>query len=240
MAFRMFSCLLFKFHWLMDKSRFRLTGVFGGTFDPIHYGHLRVAEEIAEMITLQEMRFMPAGMPRLRDAPVASCHHREAMVRIAVESNPGFILDERETRSPGISYSVETLRGLKRELGGHSVLCFIVGADAFMRLAQWHEWREIFGLCHLIIVRRPGHEANLNRDNLLPELREACAPRWTASPNDLKKVHSGLIFLAPTTLLDISATAIRARISAGKSVRYLLPDATLDYIAANHLYLDKV
>jgi nicotinate-nucleotide adenylyltransferase len=89
-------------------------------------------------------------------------------------------------------------------------------------------------------VRRPGHAADINQDNLSPELREACADRWIASPDDLKKAHNGLIFLAPTTLLDISATAIRARISAGKSARYLLPDATLDYIAAHDLYLDKV
>jgi nicotinate-nucleotide adenylyltransferase len=224
----------------MGKSTFRLAGVFGGTFDPIHYGHLRVAEEIVEMISLQEMRFIPAGRPRLRDAPVAPTCHREAMVRIAIESNPGFILDERETRSSGISYSIKTLRELKRELGSDAILCLIVGADAFTRFAEWHEWREIFGLCHLIIVRRPGQMANINRNNLPSDLREACAQRWIASPNDLKKAHSGLIFPAPTTLLDISATAIRARIFAGKSVRYLLPDATLDYIAAHHLYLDKV
>jgi nicotinate-nucleotide adenylyltransferase len=240
MVSRMLSCLLFKFLWSMGNPAFCLTGVFGGTFDPIHYGHLRVAEEIAEMLSLQEMRFMPAGRPRLREAPVAPSSDREAMVRIAIESNPGFILDEREARSSGVSYSVETLRELKRELGDDAVLCFIVGADAFTGFAQWHEWRAIFGLCHVIIVRRPGHAANINRDNLSPELREACAERWVASPDDLKKTRSGLIFLAPTTLLDISATAIRARISAGKSARYLLPDAALDYIAAHDLYLDRV
>jgi nicotinate-nucleotide adenylyltransferase len=240
MASRMLSCLLFKFFWLMDKPPLRLAGVFGGTFDPIHYGHLRVAEEIVEMISLQEMRFIPAGRPRLRNAPVAPSRHREAMVRIAIESNPGFVLDERETRSSGVSYSVETLRELKRELVGDIVLCFIVGADAFTRFAQWHDWQEIFGLCHLIIVRRPGHGANVNYDNLPLELQEACAQRWTTSADDLKEAHSGLIFPAPTTLLDISATAIRERISAGKSARYLLPDATLDYIAANHLYSETI
>lgn len=224
----------------MGNPAFRLTGVFGGTFDPIHYGHLRVAEEIAEMLSLQDMRFVPAGRPRLREVPVASSRDREALVRIAIESNPAFILDEREARSSGVSYSVETLRELKRELGDAVVLCFIVGADAFTGFAQWHEWRAIFGLCHLIIVRRPGHAANINQDNLSPELREACAGRWIASPDDLKKACNGLIFLAPTTLLDISATIIRARISAGKSARYLLPDAALDYIAAHDLYLDKV
>ena len=192
------------------------------------------------MISLQEMRFIPAGRPRLRNAPVAPSRHREAMVRIAIESNAVFVLDERETRSSGVSYSVETLRELKRELVGDIALCFIVGADAFTRFTQWHDWREIFGLCHLIIVRRPAHGANVNYDNLPLDLREACAQRWTTSADDLKKAHSGLIFPAPTTLLDISATAIRECISAGKSVRYLLPDATLDYIAANHLYSETI
>ncbi|MBN9123397.1 MAG: nicotinate-nucleotide adenylyltransferase [Nitrosospira sp.] len=236
----MLSCLLFKLFGLMSNSAFRLTGVFGGTFDPIHYGHLRVAEEIAEMIGLQEMRFIPARRPRLREAPVAPYCHREAMVHIAIECNPAFILDGRETRSSGVSYSVETLRELKRELGADAILCFIVGADAFTRFAQWHDWLEIFDLCHLIIVRRPGVELNMNRDNLPPELWEACAQRWVANPDDLRKARSGLIFPAPTILLDISATAIRVRLAAGKSVRYLLPDATLDYISAHHLYVDKV
>jgi nicotinate-nucleotide adenylyltransferase len=218
------------------KAEFPLIGIFGGTFDPIHYGHLRVAEEIAEMVSLKEMRFVPAGIPRLRRAPIASHQHRAAMVRVAIRGNSRFILDEREIRRRSVSYSVESLREFKQELGECVILCFITGADAFMKLAEWHSWRELFGLCHFIIAARPGHALITNRETLPRELKEECAQRWVSGADSLKRASSGLIFIAPTTLLDISATIIRTRIAAGKSIRYLIPDAALDYIAANHLY----
>lgn len=218
------------------KSGFPLIGVFGGTFDPIHYGHLRVAEEIAEMIGLRELRFVPAGVPRLRHTPAVSLQHRAEIVRIAIRGNSGFVLDEREIRRHGVSYSVESLRELKQEMGECVILCFIIGVDAFMKLAEWHRWRELFGLCHFIIAARPGYALASNRYTLPQELEEECAQRWVSSADSLKYAPSGLVFIAPTTLLDISATTIRARIAAGKSIRYLMPDAALDYVAANHLY----
>ena len=220
----------------MSKSRASFIGIFGGTFDPIHYGHLRIAEEVVETIGLREMRFTPAGMPRLRYAPVASPQHRAAMIHTAIQNNPRFVLDERETRRPGISYSVESLRELRQEMGENITLCFVMGADAFMKLAEWHSWRELFRLCHIIIAARPGHALATNHDALPQELREECARRWVSSAGSLKGASNGLIYVAPTTLLDISATAIRTRISAKSSVRYLLPDAVLDYIETNHLY----
>jgi nicotinate-nucleotide adenylyltransferase len=218
------------------KNAFRLIGIFGGTFDPVHYGHLRVAEEIAETAGLKEIYFVPAGLPRLRRAPVASFQHRAAMIRLAIQGNFRFLLDEREIRRRGVSYSVESLREFKQELGEGVILCFIMGADAFMKLAEWHCWRELFQLCHFIIAARPGHALMTNREMLPQELKEECEQRWVSGVHSLKRVPGGLIFIAPTTLLDISATIIRARIAAGKSIRYLIPDAGLDYIAANHLY----
>jgi nicotinate-nucleotide adenylyltransferase len=223
----------------MHSSGLPLIGIFGGTFDPVHYGHLRVAEEIAEMTGLREMRFIPAARPRLRRAPMASLQHRVAMVRLAIQGNARFILDEREVQRGGISYSVESLRELKQELGNGVILCFITGADAFMKLAEWHSWRELFGLCHFIIAARPGHTLATYRDALPRELKEECASRWVLSGDSLKQAPNGSIFMAPTTLLDISATVIRVRAAAGKSIRYLTPDATLDYIAANNLYSEK-
>ncbi|SEL04834.1 nicotinate-nucleotide adenylyltransferase [Nitrosovibrio tenuis] len=220
----------------MGKTGSRLTGIFGGTFDPIHYGHLRVAEEIAEMIRLDEMRFVPAATPRLRCAPVAMIQHRVAMARLAIQGNSRFVLDEREVHRHGVSYSIDSLWELKQELGESIILCFVIGADAFMKLPEWHSWRELFGLCHFVIAARPGHALMTNPDALPWELKEECAERWAPSTDELGQAPGGLIFIAPTTLLDISATNIRARIAAGKSIRYLLPDATLDYIAANHLY----
>lgn len=223
----------------MPKTGSRLTGIFGGTFDPIHYGHLRVAEEIAEMTHLEEMRIVPAAIPRLRCSPSATIQHRVAMARLAIQDNSRFVLDEREAHRQGPSYSVDSLRELKQELGGSVILCFVIGADAFMKLPEWHNWRELFELCHFIIAARPGHALVANREAVPPVLKEACASRWVSNADQLEHEPCGLIFIAPTTLLDISATRIRARVAAGKSIRYLLPDATLDYIAANHLYSEE-
>ncbi|TSA52071.1 MAG: nicotinate-nucleotide adenylyltransferase [Nitrosomonadaceae bacterium] len=220
----------------MSRLESSFIGIFGGTFDPIHYGHLRIAEEVVETINLREMRFVPAGMPRLRSAPVASPQHRAAMVHTAIQNNPRFVLDEREARRPGMSYSVESLRELRQEMGKNVTLCFVMGADAFMRLSEWHSWRELFQLCHIIIAARPGHALATNHDALPQELREECAQRWVSSAGSLAGASNGLIYVAPTTLLDISATAIRTRIGAKSSVRYLLPDAVVDYIETNHLY----
>lgn len=223
----------------MPNPELSLIGVFGGTFDPIHYGHLRIAEEIAEMIGLREIRFIPAGSPRLRSTPAASQHHRAAMVRLAIRRNSRFILDERETRRPGVSHTVDSLREIKQELGENVILCFVTGADAFMKLAAWHSWRELFGLCHFIIAARPGQMLTIRHDALPQELEDECRQRWVSSIDSLKNASSGLIFIAPTTLLDISATSIRARVAAGKSIRYLIPETILDYIAANHLYSEE-
>ncbi|MDO8436624.1 MAG: nicotinate-nucleotide adenylyltransferase [Nitrosomonadaceae bacterium] len=223
----------------MSKSESSFIGIFGGTFDPIHYGHLRIAEEVVETIGLREMRFTPAGMPRLRYAPIASPQHRAAMVQAAIRNNPRFVLDERETHRPGTSYSVESLRELRQEMGENITLCFVMGADAFMKLAEWHSWRELFRLCHIIIAARPGHVLATDHDVLPQELKEECTQRWVSSASGLECASSGLIYVAPTTPLDISATAIRTRISAKSSVRYLLPDAVLDYIEMNHLYSGK-
>lgn len=221
----------------MSNSEFSLIGIFGGTFDPIHYGHLRVAEEIVETIDLQKMYFIPAGNPWLRPAPIASSQHRAEIVQIAIQDNPRFILDKREINREGISYSVDSLRELKQEFGKKTVLCFVIGADAFIKLAKWNNWRETFNLCHFIIVARPGHQLISNHDMLPIELQEECSKRWVSSVSSLRSSDNGLLFIAPTTMLDISATTIRARIAAGESVRYLVSDAVLRYIKANQIYL---
>jgi nicotinate-nucleotide adenylyltransferase len=223
----------------MHNSRCSLIGIFGGTFDPIHFGHLRAAEEIGEIADLREIRFIPAGMPRLRASPVATLRHRVAMVDLAIRNNPRFKLDEREVQRQGITRTVESLRAMKQELKGVG-LCFITGADAFTKLAEWHSWRELFQLCHFIVAARPGQALTIHHDELPGELKEECAGRWVGSADSLRETPSGLIFMAPTTLLDISATTIRARVAAGKSLRYLVPDTTLNYIAANHLYLEEL
>ena len=214
-----------------------LVGIFGGTFDPIHYGHLRVAEEIVETVGLQKMYFVPAGMPRLRHSPVASSQHRVEIVRLAIQKNPDFVLDEREIYRDGVSYSIDTVREFKQEFGEEVRLCFILGADAFIKLPEWNNWKELFNLCHFIVSTRPGYSLTLIKELLSKELREECSQRWVSNTESLRKDTSGLIFIASTTMLDISATSIRAHIAVGRSVRHLIPSVTVNYISENKLYL---
>src|SRR5688572_26035583 len=131
-------------------------GIFGGTFDPIHHGHLRLAEELAEKAKLAEVRFAPSGTPPHRARPGASAEDRVAMARLAAAGNPRFVVDERETQRAGAGYTFDTLTELRRELGQSRPLALLLGADAFLEFATWHRWREIFGLAHVVVAYRPG------------------------------------------------------------------------------------
>lgn len=219
---------------LVDKLP--LIGIYGGTFDPVHYGHLRVAEELVEHIGFEQLFFVPAGEPRLRDAPLASKDHRAKMVALAIRNNAVFLLDEREIKRAGTSTTVESLREYHAEYNGKAALCFMMGADTFLKIHYWHHWHEIFHLCHLIIVDRPGSIRMLAQKNFPQEIQDACAARWVTCVNDLARQSHGMIYVAQTTLLDISATKIRSCVAAGKSIRYLLPDVVADYIKTHHLY----
>ena len=221
----------------MSNSGAPLVGIFGGTFDPIHYGHLRIAEEIVKTVGLQKLYFVPAGMPRLRHSPVASPQHRVEIVRLAIQKNPDFVLDEREINRGGVSYSIDTVREFKQEFGEEIRLCFVLGADAFINLPEWNNWKELFNLCNFIVSTRPGYTLTLIKELLSKELREECSQRWVSNTESLRKDTSGLIFIASTTMLDISATSIRAHIADGRNVRHLVPSATVNYISENKLYL---
>lgn len=223
---------------MAEAARFALTGIYGGTFDPIHYGHLRIAEELADILQLNHLFFLPAGQPRLRNAPFAAGKHRTAMLREAIRGNIRFSVDDREIRRPGETYSVESLREIRQERGIHEsvALCFIIGADAFIKLPHWYHWRHLFELCHLVIVNRPGSVSINSPSDLSDELRNACQGRWAAVTDELKNLPFGRIFTAPTTLLDISSTKIRNIIASGKSARYLLPESVLNHIDRHTLY----
>lgn len=217
-------------------NSFRLIGVFGGTFDPIHFGHLRLAEEVAEALSLEQVRFIPAGIPPLRDTPRTASRHRLAMVRLAIEGHSRFAADDREIRRAGVSYTVETLESLRRDFGKNTALCLLLGADAFARLPGWHRWRDLFELAHLVIAGRPGHGLTPAGGGLRGELLAEWRARAAASAEQLRESDHGLIHPAPTTLLDISASDIRRRVAAGREVRHLLPGAVLDYIQTNRIY----
>ena len=214
-------------------------GILGGTFDPLHYGHLRLAQELAEGLALSEVRFIPAGLPPHRAQPFASPQQRLEMVRLGIDGNPLFSLDEREIFKPTPSYTVETLLDLRRELGATQPLCLFMGADAFLGLTTWHRWRELFDLAHIVVAQRPGVAGITRAATTLPAgLLDELNRRLANEAETLSDAPSGAVFVHPITALDISATQIRSDLAAGRSPRYLLPDAVLDYIQTNGLYKD--
>lgn len=211
-------------------------GILGGTFDPIHCGHLELARELHEALPLSAVRFVPAGVPPHRSAPVASSADRLAMVELAAAGNPGLEVDPREIRRGGPSYTVVTLEELRKEDRARP-LALIVGADAFLGLPAWHRWRELFDLAHLVVVARPGVLLDLARaPDLLPEWEG----RRTHDARSLLATPAGSIVVQPITAHDISATVIRHELARGKAgldaVRALLPSSVLAYIERNQLY----
>jgi len=209
-------------------------GLFGGTFDPIHFGHLRLAEEARSGLGLAQVIWIPAGQPPHRSSPQVSAQHRLAMVRLGIADNPGFTMDEGEAASAAKSYTVTTLARLRAQHGGARPLVLLLGADAFAGLATWHRWQELFALAHLAVATRPGHPLESAR---WPQaLQSEFKRRQIADPETLGQAAGGNIVAFTLTPLDISATAIRSALAAGESARYLLPAAVLDYIALHRLY----
>ncbi|MBI4206879.1 MAG: nicotinate-nucleotide adenylyltransferase [Betaproteobacteria bacterium] len=212
-------------------------GILGGTFDPVHYGHLRLAQEVGEGLKLQEVRFVPSGTPPHRTAPRISAVERLAMVRLAVRDNPLFTVDERETRRSGPGYTVDTLTELRQEIGATRPLCLLVGADAFLDFATWSRWHELFTLAHVVVAHRPGFPVDTWQDRMPQPLAREYAARTLRQPLAVHLAPAGGIVIIPIAALDISATMIRDCIRAGASPRYLLPDSVLDYIQTRRLYV---
>lgn len=212
----------------------RAIGILGGTFDPVHFGHLRLAQEVADALSLAEVRFIPGGTPPHRATPRTSAVHRVAMVGLAIADNPLFVMDERETRRDGLSYTFDTLTELRSELGATRPLVLIMGADAFLAFHTWHRWREIFELAHIAVAHRPGAALSAIADE---SLAREFAQRRVENLALMQQAPSGSIAEVPITALDISATAIRTSISARRSARYLTPASVLAYIEHNHLFL---
>ena len=211
-------------------------GILGGTFDPIHFGHLRLAEEAAQALKLTAVRFIPSATPPHRAAPRVSAAHRLQMVALAVQGNPLFSVDSRELRRAGPGYTVDTLSELRRELGATSPICLLVGADAFLDLATWSRWRELFELAHIVVAHRPGYPVDTWQQRMPQPLAREYGSRTMAQPLAVHLAPAGGIVVVPIAALDISSTRIRECLHAGTSPRYLLPDSVLDYIERNALY----
>lgn len=213
-------------------SGVRAIGIFGGTFDPVHFGHLRAAAEAAEQLPLSEFRMLPAGTPPHRSRTHASGEHRLAMLRLAISEYSDLEVDDREVRREGYSYMVDTLAEIRDE-EGDSPIVLIVGQDAVNQFDSWHEWRRIFDLAHLVVMRRPGSGHTYSG-----ELFEVLQPRMTADLSALNSTSQGSVVTLEVTQLEISSTGIRELIAAGRSPRFLLPEAVIRYIDGHGLYRD--
>jgi len=200
----------------------RTLAILGGTFDPVHNAHLRVAWEAAECLDA-DVRLIPANVPPHRDPPVASASERAAILRAALSGQDRLTLDERELRRDGPSWTIDTLIELREEIGAENPLVLLIGADAFLGLPSWHRWGELFDYAHIGVLTRPGHDIAV----LPTELRIKVASRRCADPLALGQTPAGRVLQIPVTPLEISATYIREVIAAGGEPRYLMPDAAL-------------
>ena len=205
-------------------------GLFGGTFDPLHYGHLRTAFELWQALKLAEVRFMPTGSPPHREQPQASAQLRLAMVTAAVAQEPAYVVDDREVRRTGVSYSVDTLTEMRAEYPQRS-LCLLLGMDAFLGLPDWHRWRELLDLAHIIVAHRPGWRAPT-----MGPLGEVMVDRGTGSVRDLHEQRAGRIYVHAVTQLEISSTELRQLISQGRDPRYIVPEEVRRIIRETRCY----
>lgn len=205
-------------------------GVFGGTFDPIHYGHLRSAFEMLQALRFDEVRFMPCGDPPHRGVTYANAEQRLELVQLAIEGQSGFVADDRELRREGPSYTIDTLVSLREEFPDRS-LGLIVGMDAFLGLTDWHRWDEILDVAHIVVAHRPGWRAPD-----IGALGELITEFGTHRVDDLHGVAHGRIHIHAVTQLEIASTEIRDLIAAGRDPRFLMPDQVRDAIAEKKIY----
>lgn len=209
------------------------TGIFGGTFDPIHFGHLRTAFEMLQALRFDEVRFIPCGDPPHRGITFADAQLRLDMVRRAVAGQPGFAVDDREVRRDGPSYSVDTLTEMRDE-DPDAPLAMIIGMDAFLGLTKWHRWDEILDLAHIVVAHRPGWRAPD-----MGQLGELIEQNGSHRVEDLHEAPNGRIHIHAVTQLEISSTDIRELVSAGRDPRFLMPESVRVYIADNGCYADE-
>ena len=210
----------------------RLVGVFGGTFDPIHHGHLRMAQEVLQSTPMTELRFVPSRVPPHREAPGTSAEDRVRLLEAALaHSDPRLQIDTRELTRPGPSYMVDTLRSLRQELGNEPSLALILGVDAMHGLPEWSRWTQLTDLAHLIILGRPGYSP------IWPDaLGNHLKGRLHDHPEHLVNASQGYVIHLPVTQLEISASQIRSLLKHGKSANYLTPAAVLKAIEELGLY----
>ena len=207
-----------------------MIGVYGGTFNPVHYGHLRTALEVRELFELTQLNLIPCRLPPHRNQPEVEPEQRMQMLELAIAGVPEFRADRCELDRSGPSYMVDTLRSLREENASASLLMF-VGSDAFAGLERWQRWQALFDYAHVVVMTRPGYA--------LPAMGEFLCNRICRDKTLLRTRKSGLLYFQPVTALDIAATAIRALIASGRNPKFLLPDNVIAYIRQQGLYLSS-
>lgn len=208
-----------------------MIGILGGTFDPVHYGHLRTATEVGKALDLDRILLIPLARPPHREPPVASAEQRLQMLQLATKDFAQLEVNDCELRLGGVSYTVRTLEHLRHQFG-HAVFCLIVGADAFLGLESWHQWQRLFELAHIVVMQRPGFDLGAN-------LPSWAVPRLASSLTDLRAQTNGRIWIQPVTPIDISASTIRKALARGESIEGKMPPAVLDYIKQQRLYAQQ-
>lgn len=216
----------------MPETRGSLVLFYGGTFDPFHCGHLAIARHARDRLATT-VRVMPAADPPHRPAPGATAQHRARMLELALDGEPGMELDRRELARPTPSWTVETLRGIRAELGQQQPVALLVGADSLHGLPGWKEWRALIALAHFVVAARPGLELE---GALAPVLEDALDGRWADSANALRQSPAGRVLRLEQPLHPGSATEVRRRIAAGEPWRSLVPAPVADYIDRHDLY----
>lgn len=204
-----------------------MIGIYGGTFDPVHYGHLRSALEVKTIFGLTEVRLIPSAQPPHRLQPSASAQMRVQMLDLAIANQSGLICDTRELDREGRSYMIDTLKSLHQDFPDQTLL-LLIGCDAFNFLSAWHQWQQLFDYAHIVVMTRPGFTTQ--------KLNKFFTDRQVFQKDELSLMSAGKLLFQPITPLDISATAIRRMIAEKQNPRFLLPDVVLEYIKQNQLY----
>ena len=208
-----------------------MIGLFGGTFDPIHYGHLRAALEVQEIFELTEVRFIPSATPPHRTQPAVDAQLRRKMVELAIQELASFICDTRELDRTGYSYMVDTLASLRQDFPQQPLVLFI-GVDAFNHLSTWHEWQRLFDFAHIVVMTRPRFQ--------LQKLDDFLTAHTTDNKDELANTLAGQLYFQTITQLDISATAIRQLIKQNRNPKFLLPNRVIDFITQHQLYQQEI
>lgn len=209
-------------------------GIMGGMFDPVHLGHTTVARNACDFLDLDHVRLVPCGVPNHRDLTLCSAEQRLDMLQLATRDHTRLVVDDREVRRAGTSYTVDTLSELQAEFPG-SDLYFILGSDAFATLDRWHRWRQLFELCHFIVIRRPGFSDSLGAD-----LEEAVKGRRVTDRARLFAAQSGLVFQMPGLDSPMSSSLVRQRIDSNQPLDNLLDPAVAHYLRQHQLYRNAV